>query len=46
MKKANLKVEFHKYKNVGHGFGLSIDTSTENWIDSAEKFWREQRDKN
>lgn len=22
MKKANLKVEFHKYKNVGHGFGF------------------------
>lgn len=46
MKKANLKVEFHKYKNVGHGFGLGIDTSAENWIGSAEKFWREQRDKN
>ena len=39
MKKANLKVEFHKYKNVGHGFGLGIGTSAENWIDSAIKFW-------
>ncbi len=39
MKKAGLKVEFHKYKNVKHGFGLGIGTSAENWIDSAIKFW-------
>ncbi|WP_029759069.1 MULTISPECIES: alpha/beta hydrolase [Fusobacterium] len=43
MKKANLKVEFHKYKNVGHGFGLGIDTSADNWIDSAIKFWENTR---
>ena len=39
MKEAGLKVEFNKYKNVGHGFGLGIGTSAENWIDSAIKFW-------
>ena len=42
MKKAGLKVEFHKYKNVEHGFGLGIGTSAENWIDSAIKFWEKQ----
>ena len=42
MKKAGLKVEFHKYKNVEHGFGLGIGTSAEKWIDSAIKFWEKQ----
>ena len=31
--------EFHKYPNLGHGFGLGIRTSAEGWIDDAVAFW-------
>ena len=33
--------EFHKYPNLGHGFGLGIGTSAEGWIDNAITFWEE-----
>ena len=32
-------VEFHRYPNVGHGFGLGIETSAEGWINNAIQFW-------
>ena len=31
-------VEFHKYPNLGHGFGLGIGRSAEGWINDAIKF--------
>ncbi|GHV37033.1 hypothetical protein FACS1894187_12800 [Synergistales bacterium] len=39
MRDAGLEVEFHKYKNVGHGFGLGVGTSAEGWLDDAVRFW-------
>nr|WP_321292560.1 alpha/beta hydrolase [uncultured Trichococcus sp.] len=30
---------FHKYPDLGHGFGLGIGTSAEGWIDDAVTFW-------
>jgi acetyl esterase/lipase len=39
LKKARVEVEFHKYKNVGHGFGLGVGTEAEGWIGQAIAFW-------
>jgi acetyl esterase/lipase len=33
------KVEYRKYPNVGHGFGLGTGTSAEGWIFEAIRFW-------
>jgi acetyl esterase/lipase len=41
MRTAGIDVEFHKYPNVGHGFGLGIGTTAEGWIDYAVQFWEE-----
>lgn len=37
-----IDTEFHKYPNLGHGFGLGIGTSAEGWIDDATAFWEKQ----
>ena len=37
-----IETEFHKYENLGHGFGLGIGTSAEGWIDDAIDFWAKQ----
>lgn len=34
-----IDTEFHKYPNLGHGFGIGIGTSAESWIDDAVAFW-------
>ncbi len=39
MRRAGIEVEYHKYRNVGHGFGLGIGTDAEGWIEYAVKFW-------
>ncbi|GAB6393095.1 MAG: alpha/beta hydrolase [Treponematales bacterium] len=39
MKAAGIPTEFHKYRNVGHGFALGTGTSAEGWIDDAIAFW-------
>ncbi|MBZ5562258.1 MAG: prolyl oligopeptidase family serine peptidase [Acidobacteriia bacterium] len=39
LRKLGTPVEFHKFKNLGHGFGLGKDTSAEGWIGSAVLFW-------
>ncbi len=39
MRSAGIDVEFHIYKNVGHGFGLGIGTSAEGWLEDAVRFW-------
>jgi len=39
LRKAGVEVEFHKYQNLGHGFGLGIGTSAEGWIEDAIRFW-------
>lgn len=37
-----IETEFHKYPNLGHGFGLGVGTSAEGWIDDAVSFWERQ----
>ena len=38
-----IATEFHKYPNLGHGFGLGLGTSADGWIDSAISFWERIR---
>ena len=40
MRNAGIEVEYHKYRNVGHGFGLGIGTEAAGWIEYAVKFWK------
>jgi acetyl esterase/lipase len=40
LRKAGTPVEFHKFKDVGHGFGLGTGTSAEGWIGNAIRFWQ------
>ncbi len=46
LNKLGIETEFHKYKNVGHGFGLGINTNAEGWIDLAILFWERNLNKN
>jgi acetyl esterase/lipase len=39
LRHAGTEVEYHKFKNLGHGFGLGTGTSAEGWIDDAIRFW-------
>jgi acetyl esterase/lipase len=41
LRQAGTVVEYHKYPNLGHGFGLGTGTSAEGWIDKAVRFWEE-----
>ncbi len=35
-------VEYHRFPDVGHGFGLGVGTSAEGWIADAVRFWAKQ----
>ena len=39
LRRAGIDVEYHKYRGVGHGFGLGVGTSAEGWIAAALTFW-------
>jgi acetyl esterase/lipase len=39
LRKAGTEVEYHKFENVGHGFGLGSGTSAEGWVADANRFW-------
>ncbi len=39
LRRVGTEVEYHKFKNLGHGFGLGTGTSAEGWIDDAIRFW-------
>jgi predicted esterase len=38
--RAGTPVEYHVFKNLGHGFGRGTGTSAEGWISSAIQFWK------
>lgn len=42
LKKLGIDSEFHKYPNLGHGFGLGTGTAAEGWFDDAVAFWEQQ----
>ena len=39
LRKTGADVEFHRYSDLGHGFGPGIGTSAEGWLDRAVRFW-------
>ncbi len=44
LRKAGTTAEFHRYPDVGHGFGPGIGTRAEGWIDRAIRFWEKATD--
>ena len=32
-------VEFHRFRDLGHGFGPGVGTSAEGWLERAVRFW-------
>ncbi len=39
LRRAGTEVEYHKFKDVGHGFGAGTGTSAEGWLTDATRFW-------
>ena len=39
LRRSGTAVEFRKYRNLGHGFGLGKGTIAEGWIFEAIRFW-------
>jgi acetyl esterase/lipase len=42
LRNAGIEVEYHKYRNAGHGFGLGTGTDAEGWLNLAVRFWKKQ----
>ncbi len=40
LRRAGTEVEYHRYENLGHGFGPGIGTNAEGWIADATRFWQ------
>jgi acetyl esterase/lipase len=40
LRKRGTDVEFHRYSDLGHGFGPGIGTRAEGWLDCAIQFWK------
>jgi acetyl esterase/lipase len=39
LRSAGIEVEYHKYRDLGHGFGPGTGSSAEGWITDAVRFW-------
>jgi hypothetical protein len=39
LRKAGTEVDYRKFGNVGHGFGLGTGTSAQGWVADAIRFW-------
>jgi acetyl esterase/lipase len=46
LKNAGIEVEYYKYDDIGHGFGLGVGTDAEGWIENAVQFWKKHFSKN
>ncbi len=44
LRKSGTAVEYRKYTNLGHGFGLGKGTSAEGWVFEAIRFWEKAID--
>ncbi len=40
LRNAGVDVEYRRYENAGHGFGLGTGTDAEGWVDLAVSFWQ------
>lgn len=43
LRAAGVRVEYRKYPEVGHGFGLGTGTSAQGWLQEAVRFWQSMR---
>jgi acetyl esterase/lipase len=43
LRRAGTDVEYHEYRELGHGFGLGAGTSAEGWVTRAVQFWGGER---
>jgi acetyl esterase/lipase len=39
LRRVGTEVEYHRYEDLGHGFGPGIGTDAEGWIADAIRFW-------
>jgi acetyl esterase/lipase len=39
LRRSGTEVEYHKFANVGHGFGPGTSTSAEGWLGDAIRYW-------
>jgi acetyl esterase/lipase len=39
LRRGGTEVEYHRYRNLGHGFGPGTGTSAEGWLAEAIRFW-------
>jgi acetyl esterase/lipase len=39
LRNAGVEVEYRRYRNAGHGFGLGVGTDADGWIEDAVQFW-------
>lgn len=39
MRRAGVDVDYRRYANVGHGFGVGTGTSAQGWVGDAVTFW-------
>jgi len=44
LRNAGVEVEYRRYENAGHGFGLGTGTDAEGWVDLAVQFWQRHVD--
>ncbi|MDR1874525.1 MAG: alpha/beta hydrolase [Synergistaceae bacterium] len=40
LRNAGVEVEYRRYRNAGHGFGLGVGTDAGGWIEHAIRFWK------
>lgn len=43
LRRIGTPVEFHRFPNLGHGFGAGTGTSADGWIEQAVRFWEAHR---
>ena len=39
LRRTGTEVEFHRFRDLGHGFGSGTGTSAEGWLNGAIRFW-------
>ncbi|WP_200870867.1 alpha/beta hydrolase [Bordetella bronchiseptica] len=42
LRRIGTRVEYHRYSDVGHGFGTGHGTSAQGWIGQAIRFWERE----
>ena len=45
LRDAGVEVEYRRYRNAGHGFGVGVGTDAEGWMSFAIQFWEKHLSK-